>query len=253
MFAKYVRSNLAILIAYILIVVWLLHSKNYWDLSLLKVTVFWFFALVLSVFFKITEIPDLRFFIKLLRDQVSLTIVISFIVETYTFSLPIELALTFCLLFFLAMAAAAKVSQKPEYNPIIRLSNFIVQGVSYLFILHAVYMLITDSRQVFQSESMKEVLLPLALTILIIPVFYALTMRLNYSTIFYTFDHTIDDPQEKKELKQKVISVAGFSLSKSYLIRKKVNWFSPPNVEDIPRMVNETENSRGEDASRSIT
>ena len=236
-FAKYVRSNLAILIVYTLIIVWFLHSKNYWDFSLLKITLFWFFALALSVFFKMTEISNMRFFIKLLRNQVSLTIVIAFVVETYTFSLPIELALTLFLLFFLAMAATAKVSQKAEYQSVIKLSNFIVQSIIYVFILHAVYMLITDPAQVFRSESMKEILLPLALTIFIIPVFYVLTMRLNYSSIFYTFNHTIDDSQKKKELKQKVISVAGLSLSKSYQIRKKINWFSPPNVEDIPGML----------------
>lgn len=77
---------------YIIGIVTLLNRVNFWDLQLLKDTIIWYFGVAIVMFVNTNEVyQDENYFKKIIIDNIKLVLVLEFIINLYTFSLPVEL------------------------------------------------------------------------------------------------------------------------------------------------------------------
>jgi hypothetical protein len=92
-FSKQFISMNLIMIIYMIVIITVLIKIGFWELSLLKTTIIWFVSTgIVSVYKAIGSAKDFNYFIKLIKDNIKIVIVIGFVTNLYSFSVSIQSA-----------------------------------------------------------------------------------------------------------------------------------------------------------------
>lgn len=218
---------------YVTFIVWLLYFLHFWNFSLLKDTLFWFFGVGFISIFKTTGKVEIRFFKSIVRESWKWTIIIEFISNLYVFSLPIELVLTLVIIFLSMMQPVAERDAKyKDVNSCITKSLSIL-GIS--LILYALFKTIQNYKEFFSWENTKSILLSPVLTVFYIPFLYVLTVVFQYEVLFIMLKSmSRQDKSFHKLLKREVIKTAKFNLSKINNISSQIMKADLYKVKNIP-------------------
>jgi hypothetical protein len=155
--------------------VWLLHRVGYWDITLLKPTILWFFGSAgLAAILTRNRSGYLAFW-GILRDTLAFTALLEFILNLYTFPLIVEL-ITLPLLFIIV--GTKTVSEvMPEFAD--RRFDAVRTLLSTLLAAYGVVILSLSVRsiafhfdEVATAAKIRELLLPAILTAWFIPFIY---------------------------------------------------------------------------------
>lgn len=173
----------ALLILYVVVVVWGLSRFGLWSPGLIKDTTIWFASTGLVVPFSfVTGKYEGKVFPQLARDSFTIIIVIEFLVATYTFSLPIELVL----IPFLAVVAMIDVVAKREekYAAIVKLTS----GIQFAFGAIVLTLAVSNAAAAFQElralDTLRQLLLPAVLSMSLVPFTYLLLSYADFETLF---------------------------------------------------------------------
>ena len=112
-------------------IVYLLWRMNLWDMSQVKNTVLWFFTAGAASLFHITDKNKSNYLKEAIKDILSITAVLQFLVGIYSFSLGIELV--FLPFVFVVVGMMVIAEKKPEHHQVFRLlRKLIVLGGLFL-------------------------------------------------------------------------------------------------------------------------
>ena len=152
---------------------WLLAELGLWSKSQLLPTALWF-VMGGCVFAgrALQSNEDDQYFRNLFRGSLKLSGIFEFIVVAYTFSLVTELVLV-PILFFLA-ATLAFASTKPEYAKVKVLLELILGTFAAVLVWNSVSSIWSQPDQFFTTDTGRNFVLPILLTVGSIPVFYLL-------------------------------------------------------------------------------
>jgi cytochrome c biogenesis protein CcdA len=205
-------------------ILFLLSKMSFWDFSILKDTIFWFFSVALVMFFNANNINSNSYFFDIARDSVKWTIILEFITNFYTFSLPIELILIPILIVVAFTQAFAEVyKERKDYEQANKFLKNVLSFIGTVIILFSLYKTIVSYKQLFTVDNLKSLLLPIVLTVLIIPFIYLLSVGINYENLFLRVRFMTNDAHLKKKIKWKIFLRAKLSLSKLLRISKRIN------------------------------
>jgi hypothetical protein len=171
------------LIAYVTAIVWGLNKIEVWTPSLLKDTVIWllFSGLALAFSFVSSNL-DKGILRRIVTDNLKVIVILEFIIEEYTFSLPVELILIPFMAIVAALDVIAKTNQK--HAAVARLTT----GVQVLFglfiVMFAVVHAVTDFHELATVDSIRRVLLIPILSVSLAPYIYVLLVLTNYELLF---------------------------------------------------------------------
>lgn len=170
-------------IAYTGATVLLLAKIGIWDWLLLKDTVYWFLAVALVLLMNANKAnQEKRFFIKILKDNLKVILVLEFILTLYTFNLITEIILVPILVFIGIMSAVSDL--KKECLPVKKLFDFILSLIGIFFIIFALGKVFGDSQNIINSQNLKTFILPPLLTVAFIPFVYFFALIMAYETLF---------------------------------------------------------------------
>ena len=175
-----------LLAGYIGGIVYLLHQIGLWNLTLLKDTLFWFFSAgVLTMFKYVTakkgEIPVKQ----MLYDNLKFIVILEFILNTFTFSLWVEL-IVFPIVTLIVMTNAYVEATKGDRR-VAKLLGGVQAIIGLGLIGHALYAAIVDYRLLGTLDTMRSFLLPILLSTAIIPAAYLMAVYSNYESLFIGF------------------------------------------------------------------
>lgn len=172
-----------LLALYTACITWGLWKIGAWKVSLLKDTVIWFlFSCLGAVFSLVTSKPQQQPFRRIARDQISLLVPIEFVLNTYTFHFAVELVLI-PVLTFLAMVQV--VSLHKGTAPEVAKLSAALQGTILLTIVAMVTVrLVTDLDTLQWDNTLREVTLPVTLTLLTLPALFLLVLYSKYELCF---------------------------------------------------------------------
>lgn len=155
-----------------------LRHAHLWTVDLAKDTVLWFlFSGVISGFTILTTPSAEVKWTKLLTDQLKVVILLEFLVNTYTFSLPVELVLipVLTLLALFDVVIKSDPSQMRAGQFTTRLQVLIGLGILILAARSA----IRDYTQLQTVDALRSLLLAPLLSILSIPLWYGLRLYIK--------------------------------------------------------------------------
>lgn len=220
---------------YVAFIVYLFSQIQLWDYSLLKDTIFWFFATAFVLFMNLNKANESEhYFRKIVINNLKLVLVLIFLINFYTFPLFIELILIPVLFFIIAMNIYA--GMKKEYESIKKLTNFILSIWGIFLMVFVLLSAFSGYQDLLTVDNLRAFLLPLFLTFAFLPFLYGSAVFMAYESIFVRLNVSVGK-RDRKLLgitKRKIFNTFGINL-------RKLNRFSKESIGKLWGLRSESE------------
>ncbi|MGK0414014.1 MAG: hypothetical protein ACJA1B_002233 [Polaribacter sp.] len=178
-----------LMVFYIIISIYILDINNLWQENQIKNTVLWFISSASITFFRLNEIknPE-KYFIETLKDNFKIIVLLEFIISFYTFGLITEIILLPIL--FLLGSLKVKAEIQKENQELLPTINFLLGVISFITIIFTAYKLYTSFDTLKQNSTFYDLIIPIRLSIIIIPFHYFLHKYILFITIYFRIKST---------------------------------------------------------------
>ena len=208
-----------VFLSYFGLVIYGLYAIGFWDTSLLKDTIFWILFLELPLFVRtIEKAKNNHFFAQLIKENIALIVIIEFLLNFWTFGLITEIfivPIAVCIGFLYAISMRERKYQQIKH---FLDGVFIIFGI--VIIINTVVHIIQTPNDIINVAALKELLLPIILLVLNLPVVYGLAL---YNTYEQVFIRVKGNKSEKPKIKRKIFRFAGVYLSKIMSVRNNLS------------------------------
>jgi hypothetical protein len=208
-----ILAVLAAMVGYISLIVFACHRSGFWNLSMVKDTVYWLLGSALVMVFNHDQAnKDTNYFKNALLANLRMVLVLEFLVNFYVFNIFIELVLVPVLFFTTALLAYSRI--KKEYAPVEHLMEFVMAVVGFSLLTYAVARFMGDVTSFVSAATLKRFVLPIALTVLFLPFIYALAVYSGYDNISIRVKLWISDSELARHTRRLVFGACLFRLSR---------------------------------------
>jgi hypothetical protein len=173
------------LAAYVIALVLLGREIGLWTSDLIAATVVWFVATAMVLFLKSTRVSEETGFMRhTFRHAVGAAVLVEGFVNLYVFPLPVELILEPTIFLLVATAAYAEATHKEEYGDALKLFNFMIASIGLAFLVYVVIHVLSDWSGSSLATDLRELALPVWLTVGLLPFIYLLGLGIAYEASF---------------------------------------------------------------------
>lgn len=210
------------------------------EYSFTKDFIYWFFGVALHMFFSLNRANN-KFFLYEIKNLIKLEIIIQIFINLVSFSIIIEIIILPIIFIFVVMPIFIEHKDDIESkNQVIILCNVIIYIIGIILIIYNIKHTFKNYKLLFNLYTLQSVLVPILLTICIIPYLYILAVIMKYETIFiilkiwnktFTFKDKIE-----------VIKFNHISLKKIINFWKNFDKFEYRNSENMREYILKTKN-----------
>ncbi len=218
-----------IFLGYFISIIYLLFKIEFWNISLLKDTLFWVLFVQFPIFGKAIENgKDGSFFSNLILKNIAFIGLIKFIVNFWTFNLFFELIIV---PFFVFLGVVYAFSLKDrKYRSVKRvLEGFFTIYLIFVFI-NVILSTINSPEKLLSINNLKSILLPIILLFLNLPIIYGLALHNLYEQVFIRLK---GNDLEQRKMKLTLILFSGIILSKISFVRNNMMLTTGISLTDI--------------------
>lgn len=196
---------------YVFFLIFVLQRSGIWtSRNHLKDTIIWTITVALAMVISIANIKtDEDFFRKAVIGALQLTIVLEFVAETHSFSLPFELVLV--PVFVILGGVIAIGDRRQNYLQAKKAAVWILAIIGFLTLGHSVRSILADTGSFFTWEQTVDLLLPSILTVAFLPFIYFLALFIAYEEVFQRVNFRNDDAKLIKYTKRRVLMRFGLN------------------------------------------
>jgi hypothetical protein len=182
LFYSKIALFLLVLVAYVSLAISAGFKVGEWQPWMLKDTLYWFFGTALATFFSINQAgKDEHYFKGILSRSLRFAVVLDFIINLYVFNLVIELLLLPCMVLLGALAVVA--DSKQEYAQVKAVLQWLIALVGLAILAHAGSEVFGNPHSLATVSNLEDLLLPLVLTILLLPLVYLFALYAAYEEL----------------------------------------------------------------------
>jgi hypothetical protein len=193
---------ITVMIAYIALLVWGLSATGFWDVSALKLTVFWVFGSALITLFRANEVQKREsFFRKAILNNLTLIAVLEFVSNLYTFNFWIEFFLV-PLVTFIVMIKAYTEVKITSFRAVDKFFGYVLALIGLVVIGFTLHMAISDIEGFITIHNLRDFLLPVVLSTLYLPFIYGWALFLAYNYLFMRINFYNKDRELARYLKK---------------------------------------------------
>jgi hypothetical protein len=202
-------------------IAWFLHRIRLWTQAELKDTIVWFLFTGVALTFRGVNPPNpSRVVRNIIHDAIKATVLVEFVVSTYTFSLSIELLLLpVATLLALLLAVANTDKQYALAESFINKIQFCL-GATVMAAIG--WSLVHDFRKAWSIDSARQILLPILLTLAFIPLAYLMALFAAYEQLFLPFVIHKTPFWPKVYCKTRLLVQLRFSLRRILIARQRL-------------------------------
>ena len=210
----------ALFLSYFCLVIYLLCKCKFWSLDLLKDTIFWVFFVELPLFVKtIDEAKNNYFFVKLIKDNITIFVIIEFVLNFWSFNLIVEIIMV--PLMVILGGFYALMSSKTNHKILKKFYDRFLLFFGIIAFFNVVFHVFNNSNGLLNLTSVKEFLLPVILILFNLPIVYGLALYNIYEQVFITVR---GDMSEISKMKLSIMRFAGINFSRIAIIRRNLNY-----------------------------
>lgn len=204
---------------------------GFWDKSFLKDTIAWYIGVGLPLAYRASNVKSRSFMKRELLDALKLTVLVEYLINLYTFSLPVELILLPFLVLIYGMQAFSE--RKQEYSAVHQLMTWTIAAVGLGLFGFVLFKTAQSYEQIFVARTALQLALPILLLLLFLPFNYFSALYMAYETLFTRIRFLFHDEQRREELKRHIRGVAGIDMDKLTAISTnltKGDWLNAVDV-----------------------
>jgi hypothetical protein len=203
-----------IMLAYETVIVLIFDEARLCHLWMLKDGIAWLFGTATILLFSSAKAGDEKHYIrKIVLDNFKFTVLLTFVVNLYVFSLVVELFLAPALAMVVILSVIA--ATKPQYKVAGKLINVLSSGASVGLLVYASIHVLTGFRDFATAKNLEDFLIPSVLTLTCLPFIYLTALYGAYESLFTRIDIRLSSSRQLAQYtKQQAISACRFRLSR---------------------------------------
>ena len=231
-FNKKIIIPLIAMLLYIVFMVLAFKKIGFWDVSATKDTILWTLGSAFATYFSINKVAqDSSYFKNVILDNIKFVLIMEFVVNLYSFSLPAEL-IVMPVVTFIAMSNVFAES-KQEYKKVSKLLNFIL-GVFGLYLLAFTFReIVLDFQNFATVKNLRDFFLPPLFSIVLLPFVYVMALFMQYEMFFIRIDIANKNSDFTKYAKRRILVACHVNLSKLNKVSKNAGYPKVNNKEDV--------------------
>lgn len=210
--SKNILILLILFLTYVCTTILVLNKIGFWEISLIKDTIFWLFGVAFVLLFSSVKANDTRYFKKIAFDCIKWIVIFEFIVNIYVFCLPFELSIIPVFTIFGLLQVFFERDEK--YHRTGKFFGNILSISGILFICVALYKTAINYQTFLSIDNLKGFSLPPVLTLLFIPFIYLIALYSSYELLFIRLPNMTKDRKIKNKVKYKILRIANFNINK---------------------------------------
>lgn len=215
----------------------LLARVHLWNTSLVKDSILWFLLVAIAMSGRyVTSRNTDSIFRAVVKDSLTAVIILEFLTNTYTFSLPIELL--FIPACVLVGGVDAILKSDKQYSSAAKLTTGLLVAIGLFMLAYAISHAIADYRSLGTWSSMRSLILCPLLSILLSPFIYVMVLACKYEELFCLVDFgNKRDRLLRRYAKVRILRHAGLSLGKLRDLQRRSGsgLFDVTTKEDLDR------------------
>jgi len=174
---------------------------GWWKAELATDTGVWFFGTALALMFNVTEaVREERFFGRTALRAVKVAVPIEVFINLYVLGLWIEVLLLLPALVVLSSLSVVAGSEQ-RFASVKTLIDTVLALVGFALIAYVVLQIVTNWQDFDKSGALLKFVLPVWLTIGILPFIYPLGLWVAYDGTFKRIDFATDEPRKRRQAK----------------------------------------------------
>lgn len=201
--------------------VWILYAGGFWNIGLLKETVYWFlFSALVIAGRSLSKTTDGSFLQAYVEDHIQIIVVLEALIAAHTFSLPVELVLV-PLVTVLAMMQAIAQS-RDELRPAEATVTVLLAGLAVGVLSSTAWNVVQNPGGLMDGSLASRALLPVILSAMFMPTAFLLSLYSGYENLFIPLRI---GPEKPLELQRR----ARWALVRRLGVRRHLVWQAARN------------------------
>lgn len=217
---KHLRRFFMVITFYVAGITLVFYQLPYWNNMYLKDILLWFIFSGISYCVNSITKSDTDYLKSTLKENFRIIVVIEYFMGIFTFKLWIELLIIPAITILVLMNVVAEHEEK--YRTVHRLINIVLALIGWWMLWGAVSVGLEEYKELNAMTTLISFLIPIAYTILILPLEYGLAIYSGYEQIFVIMK--IRDNQDKKIRRKhrwRVIRACKLSLRRIVMFKKE--------------------------------
>lgn len=164
---------------YIGLSIFILYRLNLWNIGLIKVTLYWFFGWAFIMLINISKIRNENGYIRnIVKEIIGLAVIISFLVDFYTFPLWVEIFFVPFTIILAGLTAMSHFYEKYQKANVFLNCTTIILGFGILGL--SLCKMILNFKSFYTFTVLQEFLLPILLSFMFLPFLCILSKYLEW-------------------------------------------------------------------------
>jgi len=198
---------------YIGVWVFLLAKAGLWQWSQLKDTLLWALASAGALLFRANEAGgDEKFFLRAVRENIGVAALLELVLNSYTFSLWIEIVLIPFVGLLGLVEAYTKIRRDKDLDKVHRFVSGLLGFIGFVILALTLREVIHHWGSLATLQTLADYLLPFALTVGLLPYIYIFALLIQYETLFVRVDIFTKDKALSRYVKWKIFLICNFHL-----------------------------------------
>ncbi|QFG00085.1 hypothetical protein PB01_15315 [Psychrobacillus glaciei] len=243
-FNKKILILVVVLLLYFLMLIFILEYIGFWETRLWKIGLIWLIFAGISISFRaIMKAKNISYFVAMIKDNLTIFILIQFVVNLYSLSFILEVIIVFITSFLTLIKVileTRKDFQDKNYRILKNAINFILGIIGLFLLIYSAINYLDDFQNINYIEKLKDLLLPPILSLLFIPYMYFFVLYSNYEVLFIrlSFKKTINE-NIRKYLYFRIILFCNINISKinNFIQGSKIMTTMVQSKNDVRRLI----------------
>ena len=199
---------------YISLITIFLSNLSIWKIIYLKDIIIWSIFVGLMNYIKSIIDNDFEFSLrKLVKDNISVTIIVEFIISIFTFDIILELLIVPVVTVFSMLILYTE--QNNQYESVSKISNSILCGFGLFLAFKTIEVGIHEYKYLNLKDTLVSFMIPIIYLLLSLPLYYIIRLYSEYEKVFVSlpFSRVINSKLKKRRF-YKIFKVCRFSIEK---------------------------------------
>jgi hypothetical protein len=194
------------MIAYVLALVRVGWLAGIWNSHLVEGTIVWFMGSAVVLLFNLTKAWEKpRFFRRVVLRTLEITVFLAFFLNIFVFSLPVELVLQPVL--FLLVTIPLVAGREARYKPVKEFVEALLALTGLVIASFSVIRVIKEWDQLDGSELFLEFVLPIWLTLGLLPFIYLVALYAAHESAFGRINFMLESRRSRRRAKLALLTV----------------------------------------------
>ncbi|WP_455269017.1 hypothetical protein [Rahnella aceris] len=183
---------------WVMVCITVLNNLGIWSINNLKTTIVWSITFAFASLFEIKKVEEEKYFFKKqVKNTLSITVILIFIMELQTFSFISEMIILPIITFLSLLIVVGDI--KEETKKVSTIIKYLLSIFVIFYFIHSLYISLQSPLETFSKNNLTEFLTPITLSLMFLPFVYIFYLAQAYETAFVSLEFRFDNKEILKK------------------------------------------------------